>query len=80
MTCEDDTSKELGSDETNSDDDGDTSTAQKVRSEINKNNIVEGKRTRTSQSLPNVDTFAGKRYNASMLNIGPDAFARFEKD
>jgi hypothetical protein len=59
-------------------DDSDVS-VDELRSEIDSENVVEGKRNRTATTQPNVGSFGGKKYHVNMLNIGHDAFARFEE-
>ena len=51
----------------------------KLRSEIDAENVVKGKRNRTTTTQPNVDSFGGKKYHVNMLNIGQDAFTHFEQ-
>jgi len=51
---------------------------EKARSEIDNHNIIDGKRTRNQASQPNIASFGGKKYHANMLQIGEDAFAKFE--
>jgi hypothetical protein len=50
----------------------------KLRSEVDPENIVEGRRNRIVTTQPNVSSFGGK-YHVNMLNIGQDAFAKFER-
>ena len=53
---------------------------QELRSEIDASNIIQNEpRIRRKSKAPNITTFAGYRYNASMLQIGKDAFSKFEK-
>ena len=49
-----------------------------LNSDINTANIITGVRSRTAATQPNIGKFGGKKYNLNMLNIGQDAFARFE--
>ena len=48
------------------------------RSEIDPENVVEGKRNRTASMPSNISSFTGK-YHVNMLNVGQDAFAKFER-
>jgi hypothetical protein len=49
-----------------------------LRSEVDPENIVESKRNRTATTQPNISSFGGK-YHVNMLNIGQDAFSKFER-
>ena len=49
-----------------------------LRSEIDPENVVEGKRNRTASMPSNITSFTGK-YHVNMLNVGQDAFAKFER-
>jgi hypothetical protein len=48
------------------------------RSEIDPENVVEGKRNRTASMQSNISSFKGK-YHVNMLNVGQDTFAKFER-
>jgi len=47
-----------------------------LMSEIDAENVVEGKRNRTATTQPNIASFGGKKYHVNMLNI--DAVTQFE--
>ena len=59
--------------------DGSVESVDELRSEIDPENIVEGKRNRTATVQPNIASFGEKKYHVNMLNIGQDAFAKFER-
>ena len=59
--------------------DDSTVTVDELRSEIDSDNVVAGKRNRTTTTQPNVGSFGGKKYHVNMLNVGHDEFARFEE-
>ena len=50
-----------------------------TRSEIDTDNVIEGKRVKFATEPPNISSFGGKKYNVNMLNIGQDDFTKFEK-
>ena len=59
--------------------DDSTESVDELRSKVDPENIVEGKRNRTTTMQPNIALFGGKKYHVNMLNIGHDAFAQFEQ-
>ena len=73
-------SDDNGNSSTDDDDDDDSGDeVNPLNSEINTENIITGERARTTTNQPNISQFGGKKYNVNMLNIGEDAFARFER-
>jgi hypothetical protein len=55
----------------------DVDSVDEFRSEIDPENVVEGKRNRTASNQSNISSFGGK-YHVNLLNIGQDTFAKFE--
>ena len=49
-----------------------------INSNIDSSNIIKEKRTRTHTKQPNIDSFAGKRYQVNFLNIKDEEFKQFE--
>ena len=62
--------KTRSDDESISDDD--TEPIAETRSEIDINNVIEGKRVKFATKQPNISSFGGKKYHVNMLNIGQD--------
>jgi len=56
-----------------------TESVDELGSEIDSENVVEGKRNRTTTTQPNIASFGGKKYHVNMLNIGHDAFTKLEQ-
>ena len=74
--------QELGSESDDSDLESTSSEIlehKKVRSKIDEENIIKGRRTRTSTVMPNMDTVDRQTYNVNLFNISANDTQKFEE-
>ena len=74
---EDEDDEQSVSSSDSSESDSSIDTQEKVRSEINEENIVDGPRTRPRRQQMNIKSVEGKTYGVNMFNIEEESYAQF---